>query len=168
MAWKTQAKKACAQTLAMARQKLNKSRAGKFIIASRNDVNSHFKDANPNSRVSHVSSGNEGDDSSRVNLSEPMETGMDDEGSPEMEALTPEDWSHGGDPTADHSDQSNQAFDGPDLAEQKALQQFVAALQEVQRIAVQLEGDQTRKCKTPKTHQGNSRMTLYHHDVTSR
>ena len=97
MARKTRAQKAHAQTLAMARQKLNKSRAGKFIIASRNDVNSHFIDANPNSRVSHVSSGNEGNNSSRVNLSEPMETGMGDGGSPEMEALTPEDWSHGGD-----------------------------------------------------------------------
>ena len=134
----------------MARQKLNKSRAGKFIIALRKDVNSHFIDANPKYGVSHVSSGNEGDDSSGVNLSELMETGMDDGGSPEMEALTPEDWSHGGDPTADHSDQSDQASDGPNIAEQKALEQFVAALQEAQRIAVQLEGDQTRKHKTPK------------------
>ena len=65
----------------MARQKLNKKRAGKFVIALRNDVNSHFIDANPNSRVNHVSSENEGNDSSRVNLSEPMETGMDDGGS---------------------------------------------------------------------------------------
>ena len=161
MARKTQAQKARAQTLAMARQKQNKSRAGKFIIASRNDVNSHFIDANPNSEVSHVSSGNEGNDSSRVNLSEPMETGMDDGGSPEMVALTPEDWSHGGDPTADHSDHSNQASDGPNLAEQMALQQFVATLKEAQRIAVQLEGDQTRKRKIPKTYRGDSRTTLY-------
>ena len=64
---------------------------------------------------------------------------MDDGGSPEMEALTPEDWSNGGDPNADHSDHSDQASDGPDLAVQKALQQFAAALQEAQRIAVQLE-----------------------------
>ena len=63
----------------------------KFIIPLRNDVNSHFIDANPNSKVSHVSSGNEGDDSSRVNLSEPMETGMDDGGLPEMVALALED-----------------------------------------------------------------------------
>ena len=157
---------ACAQTLAIARQKLNKSRAGKFKIASRNDVSSHFIDANPDSRVSHVSSGNEGDVSSRANLSELMETGMDDGGSPEMETLTLEDWNHGGDPTADHGDQSDQASDGPNLAEQKALQQFVAALQEAQRITVQLEGDQTRKCKTLKTYQGNSRATLYCHEKT--
>ena len=93
---------------------------------------------------------------------------MDGGGSPEMEALTPEDWSHGGDPTTDHSDQSNQASKGPDLAEQRALQQFVAALQEAQRIAIQLEGDQTRKHKTPKTYQGNSRMTLYCHEKTQK
>ena len=161
MAQKTQAQKAHAQSLAMARQKLNKSRAGKFIIASRNVLNSHFIDANPNSEVSLVSSGNEGDDSSRVNLSEPMETGMDDRGSPEIVALALEDWSLGRDPTTDHNDQSDQASDGPNLAEQKSLQQFVAALQEAQRIAVQLEGDQTRTCKTPKTYWGNSRMTLY-------
>ena len=99
-------------------------------------MNSHFIDANPNSKVSHVSSGNEGDDSSRVDLSEPMETGMEDGGSPEMVAPTTEDWSHGVDPTTDHSDQSDHASDGPDLAEQKALRQFVAALQEAQRIAV--------------------------------
>ena len=86
---------------------------------------------------------------------------MDDGGSSEMVALTLEDWSHGGDPTTDHNDQTDQASDGPDLAEQKALQQFVAPLQEAQRIAVQLEGDQTRTCKTPKTYWGNSRMTLY-------
>ena len=113
-----------------------------------------------------MSAGNEGDDSSRVNLTEPTETGMDDGGSPEMEALTLEDWSHGGDPTTDHCDQSDQASNGPDLAEQKTLQQFVAALQEAQRIAVQLEGDQTRKHNTPKTYQGNSRTTLYHHEKT--
>ena len=72
----------------------------------------------------------------------------------------------GKDPTADHSDQSNQASDGPDLAEQMALQQFVAALQEAQRIVVQLEGDQTRKCKIPKTYWGDSRMTPYCHEKT--
>ena len=93
---------------------------------------------------------------------------MDDGGSPEMEAPTPEDWSHGGDPNADHTDNTDQASDGPDLAEQEALQQFVAALQEAQRIAVQLEGDQTRKRKTPKTYQGNSRTTLYRHEKTQK
>ena len=127
MTQKTWAEKAHAKTLALARQKLNKSRAGKFIIASINDG-----------------------------------------GSPEMVALTLEDWSHGGDPTADHSHKSDQASDGPSLAEQKALQQFAAALQEAQRIAVQLEGDQTRKCKTPMTYQGDSRTTLYHCEKTQK
>ena len=165
MAQKTWAQKAHAQTLGMARQKLNKSRAGKFITALRNDVNSHFIDANPNSKVSHVSSGNECNDTSRVNLSEPMETGMDDGGSPEMVALALEYWSHGEDPTADHSDQSKQASDGPNLAEQKALQQFAAALQEAQRIAVQLEGDQTRKCKK---HQRVNRATQGQHSTAMK
>ena len=86
---------------------------------------------------------------------------MDDGGSPEIVAIALEDWSHGGDPTADHSDHSDQASNGPNLAEQMALQQFAAALQEAQRIAVQLEGDQTRKCKIPKTYQGDLRTTLY-------
>ena len=44
----------------------------------------------------------------------------------------------------------------------------MAALQEAQRIAVQLEGDQTRTCKTPKTYWGNSRMTLYCHEKSQK
>ncbi|KAH8989994.1 hypothetical protein EDB92DRAFT_1816970 [Lactarius akahatsu] len=44
------------------------------------------------------------------------------------------------------------------------LQQFASALQEAQKLAVQLERDEAQqnlKRKTPKTYLGNSRMTLY-------
>jgi hypothetical protein len=49
-----------------------------------------------------------------------------------------------------------------DLVKQTALQQFASALQEAQRLAVQLEKDQaSQKCRKLKTYQGDSRTTHY-------
>src|SRR6266702_4069133 len=90
----------------------------------------------------------------RVDLNNPVYTEVDN--SPEMSNPLPLEDSGDG---ADHSDQS----DGPNLVEQTALQQFASMLQEAQQLAVWLERDKVRqKCKTLKTYQGDSRMTLYH------
>jgi hypothetical protein len=90
------------------------------------------------------------------------------ENSPGMRAPTPpepEDPSDG----ADATDHSTDLSDGPDLVEQTALQQFAFALQEAQRLAVQLERDQAhQKHKKPKTYRGNSRMTRYHREKTRK
>ena len=59
----------------------------------------------------------------------------------------------------DQSDLSN----GPNLIEQTALQQFASALQDAQRLAVELERDQaSQKQRMPNTYQGDLRTTCYH------
>ncbi|KAH9020180.1 hypothetical protein EDB85DRAFT_2153227 [Lactarius pseudohatsudake] len=66
---------------------------------------------------------------------------------------------------ADHNDLSDGSDESDDLVEQTALQRFASALQEAQKLAVQLERDKAQqKRKTPKTYRGNSRMTLYHRE----
>ena len=83
-----------------------------------------------------------------------MDLEMGEENLLETNAPTPEDQS-------DRGDQSNLS-DGPDLVEQTALQQFASALQDAQRLAVELERDQaSQKWKTLKTYQGDSRTTRY-------
>ena len=89
-----------------------------------------------------------------IDISDPMDLEMGEENLLETNAPTPEDRS-------DRGDQSDLS-DGPDLVEQTALQQFASALQDAQRLAVELERDQaSQKRKTPKTYQGDSRTTRY-------
>ncbi|KAH8987499.1 hypothetical protein EDB86DRAFT_3082231 [Lactarius hatsudake] len=141
MGQKTRGQRARAQTLAIARQKLLNDRlSGPSIDPGAGSIDAE-------------TARNEGPCPS-VGLNDPAY--IEVENSPvSSDPLPLEDTGDGADPD-DLSDGSD------DLIEQTALQRFASALQEAQKVAVQLERDHThQKRKTPKMYRGNSRMTLY-------
>ncbi|KAH9017519.1 hypothetical protein EDB84DRAFT_1442767 [Lactarius hengduanensis] len=106
--------------------------------------------------VDAETAGNEGPCPS-VSLNDPVY--IEVENSPvSSDPLLLEDAGDGVDPD-DLSDGSD------DLVEQTALQRFASALQEAQKVAIQLERDQAhQRRKTSKTYRGNSRTTLFHRE----
>ncbi|KAH9014045.1 hypothetical protein EDB85DRAFT_2157659 [Lactarius pseudohatsudake] len=103
--------------------------------------------------VDAETAGNEGPCPS-VSLNDPVY--IEVENSPvSSDPLPLEDAGDGVDPD-DLSDGSD------DLVEQTALQRFASALQEAQKVAIQLERDQAhQRRKTSKTYRGNSRTTFF-------
>ncbi|KAH9012941.1 hypothetical protein EDB85DRAFT_1900022 [Lactarius pseudohatsudake] len=141
MGRKTRGQRARAQTLAIARQKhLNDRLGGPSIDPGAGSVDAE-------------TAGNEGPCPS-VSLNDPVY--IEVENSPvSSDPLPLEDAGDGVDPD-DLSDGSD------DLVEQTALQRFASALQEAQKVAIQLERDQAhQRRKTSKTYRGNSRTTLF-------
>ncbi|KAH8990069.1 hypothetical protein EDB92DRAFT_1816923 [Lactarius akahatsu] len=143
MSRKTRGQRACAQTLAIVQQKHLDNRLGGCSV---------------DPGAGHIDPETAGNGGSFLNVG-PNDSvlgsvGIEVDNSP----------GNGADPNALSigSDES----DDLDLVEQTALQWFASALQEAQKLTVQLERDEAQqnlKHKTPKTYRGSLRMTLYCH-----
>ncbi|KAH9003937.1 hypothetical protein EDB84DRAFT_1573210 [Lactarius hengduanensis] len=145
----TRGQRARAQTLAIARQKRldNRLLGGPSVDPGAG-------------RVDPETAGN-GGSFPNVGLNNSVDIDVDNSPPVSSDPLPLEDPGDG----ADHNDLSDGSDESDDLVKQTALQRFASALQEAQKLAVQLERDKAQqKRKTPKMYWGNSRMTLYRHE----
>ncbi|KAF8269411.1 hypothetical protein EI94DRAFT_1699512 [Lactarius quietus] len=135
---------ACAKSLKIAHQ-TRLSELGHSVAGPSDDLEAGYNDGGAEPEVTCP-----GGDLSPVNTENENAPGARD-------TLASEDGEDGTDP----SDLS----DGLDIVENAALQTFASTLQEVQRLAIQLEREKEgQKQRTPKTYWGDLKRTLYCHE----